>query len=60
VGHYDAHGQRGKEERLFEALYTEAGANCLAHYVKDVLDILAEDGSIDTKEAEGIRGVLQL
>ena len=57
---YERPGHRGVEEKLFEELYTEAGAKCLAHYVKDILTLLIAEGDIDVKEAEDWLDLLQL
>ena len=57
---YERPGHRGEAEKLFEEAYTEAGANCLAHYVRDVLHILTEDGDVEPEEAEGLLELLQL
>ena len=53
-------GMRGDDELLFERLYTDADAKSLAHYVKDILEILIEDGDIEFEEAEEMLELMQL
>jgi transcriptional regulator with XRE-family HTH domain len=65
---YLSPGRRGGDETAFEEFYTAYSEGedkfrtekCLADYVKDVIDILIEDGEVQEKDVRAFREQLQV
>lgn len=65
---YLSSGRRGGDEAAFEEFYTAYSEGedkfrtekCLADYVRDVIDILIEDGDVEEKDVRAFREQLQL
>lgn len=54
---------RDETEETFEKYYTDRNldySRCLAVYIRDLTDELIGEGTVPAKEAEPVRGLLQL